>query len=75
MTKLRVFCCECKACADVSFPEEKLEAKTLYREIGWLLTVVYSFDSTTLLSTLCWPCAKREYPEAVLERAREELSK
>jgi hypothetical protein len=64
--KLHITCFECPATAFAPFDGERFIASELYRELGWIVSVVGSNRPTEpLIAPLCPVCAASLYPELV----------
>ncbi len=70
--KLVIVCVECGVVAHAPFDNERLLAKEVFRELGWILSFVD--PKGQLLVPLCGPCAERAHSPDVLKEATRALS-
>ena len=70
MVRLYICCCECSDATWAPFYGDRLDPGKLFRELGWILSVVEVPGSAAMvapadpkIAPVCPDCAKQLYPE------------
>lgn len=64
--KLLTMCCECGLVWEVPFDGSTIDTGRLYREEGWVLSIV-SKEPRVLMAFLCKECVPKHYPPEMIE--------
>lgn len=72
-TTLLLTCCECKVTSPAAYEGDRLSPSVVYREIGWILSVIEQSDNMIVLAPLCPTCQPKHHSPEVLAAGRRAL--
>lgn len=66
--KLLTMCCECGLVWEVPFDGEQINTRALYRQDGWIISIVNRGPEKVVMAFVCKECAPKVYsPEMMAE--------
>lgn len=70
---LLIACCECGLVDEAPYDGEKINTRKLYREKGWVISIVDKNPEHVVMAPVCDACLPKVYPPEMIEAVRKQF--